>query len=71
MNLFSPDALVLGGSVMKSADLLMPGIRETIRRGCRFVPFEKIEIRLASLGPDANLIGAAMVWHHRFRTAAD
>jgi glucokinase len=67
MNVLSPDAIVLGGSVMKSSGLFLDGIHETIRQGCRFVPFEKMEISLASLGEDANLIGAAMVWHHRFR----
>ena len=66
INLFTPDAIVLGGSIMKNANLFLPGIRETIRQGCRFVPFEKTELLLASLGEDANLIGAAMVWHHRF-----
>ena len=66
INLFTPDAIVLGGSIMKNAGLFLPGIRETIRQGCRFVPFEKTELLLASLGEDANLIGAAMVWHHRF-----
>lgn len=66
INLFIPDVIVLGGSVMKSADLLLDGIRETINRGCRFVPVEKTVIALASLGEDANLIGAARVWHHRF-----
>ncbi len=66
INLFTPDMIVLGGSVMKSALLFMDGIHKTIRRGCRFVPFEKTEIALASLGDDANLIGAARVWHHRF-----
>jgi glucokinase len=66
INLFTPDAIVLGGSIMKHASLFLPGIRETIRQGCRFVPFEKTELLLASLGEDANLIGAAMVWHHRF-----
>lgn len=66
MNVLSPDAIVLGGSVMKSSSLFFDGIRETIRQGCRFVPFAKMEISLASLGEDANLIGAAMVWHHRF-----
>ena len=64
--LFTPDAIVLGGSVMKSADLFMEGIRRVIRESCRYVPFEKTEIALASLGEDANLIGAARVWHHRF-----
>src|SRR5713226_9917854 len=66
INLFTPDAIVLSGSIMKSSDLFLDGIRETIRQGCRFVPFEKTELLLASLGQDANLIGAAMVWHHRF-----
>jgi len=67
INLFVPDVIVLGGSVMKSFPLLLHGIRQTIRRGCRFVPAEKTEIVLASLGKEANLIGAARVWHHRFR----
>lgn len=71
INLFTPDAIVLGGSVMKSAVLLLDGIRKVISRGCRFVPFEKTELALASLGEDANLIGAAMVWHHRFGQGAE
>jgi glucokinase len=66
INIFVPDAIVLGGSVMKSADLLMDGIRSIIRQGCRFVPSEKTEIALASLGDDTNLIGAARVWYSRF-----
>jgi glucokinase len=66
INLFVPDVIVLGGSVMKSADLFLDGIRKVISQGCRFVPFEKTELAMASLGEDANLIGAARVWHHRF-----
>lgn len=69
INLFVPDVVVLGGSVMKSAALFLDGIRKTIRQGCRFVPVEKTELALASLGEDANLIGAARVWHHRFKEA--
>ena len=66
INLFTPDAIVLSGSVMKSANLLLPGIRKVISEGCRFVPAEKTELLMASLGEDANLIGAARVWHYRF-----
>jgi glucokinase len=66
INLFTPDAIVLSGSVMKSAPLFLDRIRAVIRRGCRFVPFEKTELMLASLGDDTNLIGAARVWHYRF-----
>lgn len=67
INLFVPDVIVLGGSVMKSATLFLDGIRKVIRQGCRFVPYEKTELALASLGEDANLIGAARAWHHRFK----
>src|SRR6516162_3145680 len=66
VTLFAPDAIVLGGSLMKSSDLFLPGIRSLIRQCCKYVPFEKTELALASLGEDANLIGAARVWHHRF-----
>lgn len=66
VNLFVPDVIVLGGSVLKSAMLFWDGMREVMSQGCRFVPALKTELALASLGEDANLIGAARVWHHRF-----
>jgi len=66
VTMFVPEAIVLGGSIMKSAPLFLDGIRSTIVASCRFVPFEKTELALASLGDDANLIGAASVWHYRF-----
>lgn len=66
VTMFVPEVIVLGGSVMKSADLFLPGIRQVIAASCRFVPYEKTELALASLGDDSNLIGAARVWHYRF-----
>ena len=66
INLFTPDAIVLSGSVMKSAPLFLDRIRAVIDTGCRFVPAEKTQLTLASLGEDTNLIGAARVWHYRF-----
>jgi len=69
INLFAPDRIVLGGSVMRSAQLFLDGIRKQIARGCKFVPHDKTELALASLGKDANLIGAARVWHNRFGNA--
>ena len=69
INLFVPDWIVMGGSIMKSVRL--EDLRKVIAQGCRFVPYEKTELALASLGEDANLIGAAQVWYHRFaKTAA-
>jgi glucokinase len=64
IGLFVPEVIVLGGSVMKSVRL--EELRRVIAQGCRFVPWEKTELALASLGEDANLIGAARVWHHRY-----
>lgn len=66
VNLFTPDAILLGGSVIRSAGTFLTDIREVMQQGCRFVPLDKVELSLASLGDDANLIGAARVWHHRF-----
>jgi glucokinase len=64
INLFVPERIVLCGSIMRS--MRLEDLRKVIAQGCRFVPFEKTELALASLGDDANLIGAAQVWHHRF-----
>jgi glucokinase len=64
INFFVPEMIVLGGSIMKS--MRLEEIRKVIAQGCRFVPFKQTELALASLGEDANLIGAAQVWHHRF-----
>ena len=69
IGLFVPDMIVLGGSVMKSVRL--EDLRGVIAQGCRFVPWEKTALALASLGEDANLIGAARVWHYRFGGAAE
>jgi len=69
VNLFTPEEIILSGSIMKSAGRYLKQIRHVMERGCRFVPLDKVELRLASLGDDANLIGAARVWHHRFVSA--
>lgn len=66
INLFVPDAIVLGGGVMKGAGLFLDEIRAVLRQGCRFVPWERVDLTLASLGDNANLIGAARVWHDRY-----
>lgn len=71
VTLYVPDAMVLGGSVMQSYDLFLDTIHKTIAASCRFVPYERSEIALASLGEDANLIGAARVWYHKFASTGD
>jgi glucokinase len=69
ITLFTPEIIVLGGSVMNSAHLFRDGFQEVIRQTCRLVPAEKTELAVASFGPDSALIGAARVWHDRFGAA--
>jgi glucokinase len=66
VGLFVPEVIVLGGSLMKSVRL--EDLHKVIAQGCRFVPWQKTSLALASLGEDANLIGAARVWHNRYAT---
>lgn len=67
VTLFAPDAIVMGGSVAKSARLFLGRIYEIVRQNCGFIPFDRVDISVASLGPDVGLIGAAQVWHHHFQ----
>lgn len=61
-----PDAIVLAGGVMRSADLLLEGAVKGVREIATQVPAEKTRITLASLGNDTGLAGAAMGWIHRY-----
>jgi glucokinase len=67
VSMFLPEVIALSGSVMQSADLLLDRVREIVRNNCRLVPVESCEIVLSSLGVNAGLIGAAEVWHSRFK----
>ena len=66
VTLFAPEIVVLTGSVMKSADLLLPAIRDIVLRHCGLVPAARVAVMPSALGSDAPLIGAGAVWHHRF-----
>ena len=65
VTLFCPDIIALGGGLMKSAGLLLPGALEIVREICTQVPVENSSIVLAGLGPDAGVLGAARVWYDR------
>ncbi|PRX41025.1 glucokinase-like ROK family protein [Planifilum fimeticola] len=53
--LFDPEVVILGGGLMGSADLMLPKIREAVKRLSPTQP----EIRKAQLGSDAGVIGGA------------
>ena len=70
VTLYAPDAVLLAGNVMGSADLFLPTIRETVSQSCKLVPADQVTIELATLGNAAPLIGAAAAWWHRYPEGA-
>ncbi len=66
ITLFVPELIVLSGSVMNSVDLFMPPIRDVVRLQCGYVPADRVELIPSSLRGDAPLIGAGVVWAHRY-----
>ena len=67
ITLFTPDAIALGGGVMKSSHLFLDRAQEVIREICTQVPAEKTRITLASLGSGTGLAGAAQAWLSRYQ----
>ena len=61
INLLNVEIVVMGGGVMEAGDLILkPTIKETRRRA--FPPsFKSCEIVIAKLGPQAGMIGAALL----------
>jgi glucokinase len=57
--LFLPDCIVLTGGVMRSFDLMEARIRAVIGRHNIMVPADKVALRMAGLGQQAGMIGAA------------
>lgn len=57
--LFLPDGIILTGGVMRSFDLMEARIRLVIARHNIMSPVDKVALRLAGLGQQAGMIGAA------------
>jgi glucokinase len=57
-NIFDPDVIVIGGGVSAAGDLLLDPARQEL--GARALPpMNRTPVKLAELGPDAGMIGAA------------
>lgn len=65
VTMFCPQTIVLGGGMMRSADLLLAPALDVVKRICTQVPAENTSIVLAGLGAQSGLLGAARVWFHR------
>lgn len=57
-NIFDPDVFVIGGGVSAAGDLLLDPAREELRARA-LPPMNGRPVKLAELGPDAGMIGAA------------
>jgi glucokinase len=57
--LFTPDAIVLGGGVMRNADFFLPDLQRTLQAYTEMVPAHRIHITPARLGEYAGLYGSA------------
>jgi glucokinase len=66
VTLFTPDVIALGGGLMKSSSLFLDDALKVVRELCTQVPAEQTQIRLASLGADSGLLGAAQAWLCRY-----
>lgn len=56
---FSPEVIILTGGVMHSYDLFSPTIEKMIAACSVIVPAKQVHVRMARLGQDAGLYGAA------------
>jgi glucokinase len=57
-NIFDPDVFVIGGGVSAVGDLLLDPAREELRTRA-LPPMNERPVKLAELGPDAGMVGAA------------
>jgi glucokinase len=58
INLYDCELVIVGGGMMKSADVILPALQTAARRAC--TPWGTAEVRAASLGDHAGLIGMAV-----------
>ena len=61
VNCIDPEVIVLGGGVSKAGDFLLDAVRAETRRYVLYKTLPSAHIELAKLGPDAGIIGAAML----------
>jgi glucokinase len=57
-NIFDPDVIVIGGGVSAAGELLIGPAREELRARA-LNPMNRAPVKLAELGPEAGMIGAA------------
>jgi glucokinase len=54
---YDPEIIVIGGGVMRSADVIIPYVEEYVQKYA-WTPWGKVQVRSAKLGNHAGLVGA-------------
>jgi glucokinase len=66
---YDPEIIVIGGGVMKSADVIIPYVEHYVQKYA-WTPWGKVQVRVAALGNNGALFGAVpccpkMLFEHR------
>ena len=61
VNFLDPEVILLGGGVSKAGDVLLNAVREEYPKYVVYGDMPMPPIRIAALGADAGIIGAAML----------
>ncbi|MCX7714714.1 MAG: ROK family protein [Clostridia bacterium] len=61
INIFQPEIIVIGGGISAEGEYLISPIRETVRKNAFTKNLPIAQIKKASLGNDAGIVGAAML----------
>ena len=61
IHFLDPEVIALGGGVSKAGDFLLDALREEVSHLVMYKALPYARIELAKLGPDAGIIGAAML----------
>jgi glucokinase len=59
VNIFNPEAIVVGGGAMGAGELMLAGARQEVRARALPPARDLVEVRQATLGPDSGVLGAA------------
>ncbi|MEO7198388.1 MAG: ROK family protein, partial [Solirubrobacterales bacterium] len=68
-NVFDPDVIVIGGGVIAAGDLLLEPARDEFRSRA-LTPQRNVPIEAAAFGPDAGMVGAALMASEELAAAA-
>ena len=58
---FDPDMIILGGGVSRAGDFLLDAVKAALPMYLFYPTLPQPELRIASLGNEAGIIGAALL----------